>query len=40
VIDFPGVLVYVNTRQEAMAKVKALIIPIAVNKLAYSNITA
>ena len=38
VIDFPGVLAYGNTRQEAVAKVQALALRVLADKLAHEKV--
>jgi predicted RNase H-like HicB family nuclease len=37
VIDFPGVLAYRNTRQEAVAKVQALALRVLADQLVHEN---
>lgn len=38
VIDFPGVLTYVSTRQEAVAKVQALALRVLADKVAHYEV--
>lgn len=38
VIDFPGVLAYGNTRQEAVAKVQALALRVLADKLEHGEV--
>jgi predicted RNase H-like HicB family nuclease len=38
VIDFPGVLAYGNTRQEAVAKVQALALRVLADKVAHYEV--